>query len=279
MLERPGGDLVLLAARGFEEAMTSHFARIPSGSAISCSRAMDTGERVYMEFDDPAHLDPDGSLRMHVSAGFLSAVSTPLFTRSGSAVGMLSTHWRGHRRPGETELRHLDLLARQAADLMERNLSEDALRASREELEDRVRERTAELSRLSSERQQLLERLVESTEAERRRIARELHDEMGQHLTALRMGLSALRPADGRLDEMMAIIARIDRSIDHLTLELRPPTLDQLSLHGAIASLADELTATGGIRVAVHLEIGEVERFPEALETALYREQRNEDAA
>ncbi|MBV8518981.1 MAG: PAS domain S-box protein [Acidobacteria bacterium] len=146
-----------------------------------------------------------------------------------------------------------------------------AQRMAREELEERVRERTQALLDLSLNRQQLLERLVTAAEEERQRIARELHDEMGQHITALRVGLESLKPRDERITELKAIITRIDQSIDRLTLELRPPALDQLGLHGAISSLADEFSAASGIRVAVHLGIGDGDRFSDAIESTLYR--------
>lgn len=144
-------------------------------------------------------------------------------------------------------------------------------RMAREDLEERVRERTKALIDLSVSRQRLLERIVSVTEEERRRIARELHDEMGQHLTALRVGLDAIQPQTGRLRDLKGIIDRIDRSIDRLATELRPPALDELGLYGAITSLADEFSAASGVRVAVHLGIGPEERFPEVRESTIYR--------
>ena len=142
-------------------------------------------------------------------------------------------------------------------------------RMARDELEARVQERTQALLDLSLNRQQLLERLVTVAEEERQRIARELHDEMGQHLTALRVRLES--SPNEHLDELKAMITRIDQSIDRLTLELRPPALDQLGLHAAITTLADEFSAASGIRVALHLGLREDERFAEGVESALYR--------
>jgi PAS domain S-box-containing protein len=66
-------------------------------------------------------------------AGIRACQSTPLMARSGRLLGMISTHWRTPRRPTERELQPLDVLARQAADLIERNEVERALRESREE--------------------------------------------------------------------------------------------------------------------------------------------------
>ncbi|HEX8252351.1 MAG TPA: CheR family methyltransferase [Thermoanaerobaculia bacterium] len=142
-------------------------------------------------------------------------------------------------------------------------------RIAREELEARVQERTQALLELSVNRQQLLERLVNVTEEERQRIARELHDEMGQHITALRVRLESFRNVG--VDDLKAIITRIDQSIDRMTLELRPPALDQLGLHGAISTLGDEFSGASGIRVALHLGVDADDRFAEDIESALYR--------
>ena len=66
------------------------------------------------------------------AAGACALQSTPLITRAGALIGMLSTYYRQPSRPSERDLRLLDLLARQAADLIERVRAEDALRASEE---------------------------------------------------------------------------------------------------------------------------------------------------
>jgi PAS domain S-box-containing protein len=112
-------DLVLLATQGFEPKMTEHFYRVSASSNTPCGIALKNGHRIFVDFDEPEREDPDGSLRMHVEAGYLSAQSTPLIARSGKPIGMVSTHWCERRRPSDRQLRFLDLLARQAADLIE----------------------------------------------------------------------------------------------------------------------------------------------------------------
>lgn len=109
--------LKLLATKGFSQGMIDHFDCVMANSQTSCGQALLTGERTFIDFDAPN--DPDGSLKMHLDEGFFSAQSTPLISRSGQFIGMFSTHWRRHHRPSERELRFLDLLARQAADLIE----------------------------------------------------------------------------------------------------------------------------------------------------------------
>lgn len=123
-------DLLLLATQGLALPITDHFYRVNVSCDTSCGIALRTGERSFTDFDVPASEDPNGSLRILVEGGLLSAQSTPLITRSGRVIGMISTHWRNHHRPSDRELRFLDLLARQAADLIEQRQSEQALRQS-----------------------------------------------------------------------------------------------------------------------------------------------------
>ncbi|GAA6616544.1 PAS domain-containing protein [Scytonema sp. NUACC26] len=135
ILDEATQELLLLATHGFERNMTEHFYRVNASSNTSCGIALKNGLRTFVDFDVPESEDPDGSLRMHVEAGYLCAQSTPLVTRSGKPIGMFSTHWCEHCRPTDRELRFLDLLARQAADLIEQRQTQAALR----ENEDRFR--------------------------------------------------------------------------------------------------------------------------------------------
>ncbi|HEY0139723.1 MAG TPA: CheR family methyltransferase [Thermoanaerobaculia bacterium] len=125
--------------------------------------------------------------------------------------------------------------------------------------------------RLEQERERLLRRIVSGQEQERQRIARELHDELGQHLTALKVGLEALQPTNDNVQRLTQIVGQLDRSVDRLTLELRPPALDDVGLYGAIASLIDQFSMASGIRVDVHTTGTDGDRLSEEIETALYR--------
>lgn len=136
-------ELVLLATQGFEQTMTEHFHRVSVRSNTSCGVALRNGDRSLMDFDGPESKDPDGSMRMHVEAGYFSAQSTPLITRSGNPIGMISTHWHKHHRPSDRELQFLDLLARQAADLIEQR----QITAEREKLLTREQAARAEADR------------------------------------------------------------------------------------------------------------------------------------
>ncbi|MBW4616459.1 MAG: response regulator [Desmonostoc vinosum HA7617-LM4] len=121
-------ELVLIATQGLEPEINEYFHRLDVTSNTSCGMALRTGGREFIDFDVPESEDPTGSMRRHVEAGILSAQTTPLIARSGKPLGMFSTHWRIHHRPSDRQLRFLDLLARQAADLIERWQTEADLR-------------------------------------------------------------------------------------------------------------------------------------------------------
>ncbi|MEC4806223.1 MAG: GAF domain-containing sensor histidine kinase [Jaaginema sp. PMC 1079.18] len=119
MFDAATQDLLLLASQGFDSATLEGFDRVDASSLTSCGVALRRGRRSFVRFDDPNQADPDGSLQKHRDGGYYSAQSTPLVARSGQVIGMVSTHWCNHYHPTERELRFLDLLARQAADLLE----------------------------------------------------------------------------------------------------------------------------------------------------------------
>jgi signal transduction histidine kinase len=172
-----------------------------------------------------------------------------------------------------------------------------ALHKARDELERRVAERTAELSRANevlkaeiAERQRveaevvrrnqelasLSRRLVEVQEAERRHLARELHDEVGQLLTGLKLVLemSARLPTEesrANLAEAQALVGELMSQVRQLSLELRPGMLDDLGLLSALLWHFERYTAQTKVRVNFkHLGL-ERRRFAPEIETAAYR--------
>ena len=124
--------LILLVTRGFDRRMTDHFHRVDADSETACGGALREGRRTLIDFDMD---ETNEEFRMHVAAGYRSAQATPLLARAGAPLGMLNTHWHAsEHRPSERELRFLDLLARQAADLIERAQAQRRLRESEERL-------------------------------------------------------------------------------------------------------------------------------------------------
>ncbi|MEH1840952.1 MAG: ATP-binding protein [Nostoc sp.] len=149
ILDEATQDLLLLATQGIERNMSEHFYRVNADLNTPCGIALATGKRTFINYDVPESEDPHGSCRMHLEAGYLFAQSTPLITRSGKTIGMFSTHWRKHHRPSDRELRFLDLLARQAADLIEQRQAQVALRESEAKLAIELAD-TQQLQRISS---------------------------------------------------------------------------------------------------------------------------------
>jgi signal transduction histidine kinase len=151
-----------------------------------------------------------------------------------------------------------------AAVVAERVRGETALREARDSLEERVAGRTAELRALSG-------RLESVREEERTRIAREIHDELGQSLTALKIDLSWLakrlprgnRELRQRADGMAHSIDATLQSMRRLATELRPSVLDELGLFDALEWQLQEFQARTDIECTHRFEVGDV-----ALDTA-----------
>jgi PAS domain S-box-containing protein len=121
--------LRIVSQRGFDAPFLDFFNAAHNGGAAS-GAAMDRGERVVIEdvAESPVFADSPARQVM-LAAGVRAVQSTPLRSRAGLVLGMFSTHYRNPRRPAERELRLLDLLARQAADLIEHKRAEAALLA------------------------------------------------------------------------------------------------------------------------------------------------------
>jgi PAS domain S-box-containing protein len=127
-------------------------------------------------------------------------------------------------------------------------------------------------------RTELLTRLVFAQEDERRRIAREMHDQFGEQLTALALRIRTLKDACGDHDEwrahvesIEAIAQRLDRDVDHLIWELRPTALDDLGLRAALANYVRDWSNRIGISAKLHTSGLLDDRLSSDAETALYR--------
>jgi two-component system, NarL family, sensor histidine kinase UhpB len=127
-------------------------------------------------------------------------------------------------------------------------------------------------------RTELLARLVFAQEDERRRIAREMHDQFGEQLTALGRGISALKEACGdradlrtKVETLEAIARQLDRDVDQLVWELRPTALDDLGLRAALANYLQDWSARVGISAELHTSGLLDDRLASETETTLYR--------
>jgi signal transduction histidine kinase len=105
---------------------------------------------------------------------------------------------------------------------------------------------------------EIMHRLVEAQEADRHRIARDLHDHLGQQLTALRLKLESIRSKTtdplvlAEVAETQEYATRIDLDINYLAWELRPTELDHLGLKDSLSSFVREWSKTYGISAEFH---------------------------
>ena len=121
-----------------------------------------------------------------------------------------------------------------------------------------------------------LRRVVSAQELERQRLARELHDETGQALTSILLGLKTVEDAGSAEDlaraagELRELVVTTLQDVRRLAVELRPKALDDFGLVSALERLADSFREQTGIKVDLESRLGE-ERLPFDIETALYR--------
>lgn len=212
--------------------------------------------------------------RWHVSKDgrrfFVSGVLTPMYDPDGVVVGYVKI----------------------TRDLTQQRRAEEELRRMNDELEVRVRERTFELAKVNEslrdeiseriqterDRVRLLRQIVRAQEDERRRIARDIHDQVGQQMTALRLNLAAIEQGyigDGeireKLEQTKALAERLDADVDFLAWELRPAALDDIGVAEAMGSFVREWSRYSGVEAQFHTTGLDKERLSPETETNLYR--------
>ena len=160
-------------------------------------------------------------------------------------------------------------------------------RIALDEVERRVRERTRELAaanasleRAAVERTALRRQLTSAEEEERRRLARELHDQLGQHLTAIALSLAETRRliehgepgAASRLAQLEALAQLLTRDARYLSLELRPPELDDVGFESALQTYVEQWTKRYGVEGEIEITgLASGQPLPTEVSTALYR--------
>jgi two-component system, NarL family, sensor histidine kinase DevS len=207
------------------------------------SRVMERGrsERVDSLLEDP-EVDQDVARRLDASTGMY----VPLRARERT-IGVLIAHDKLGRDPRFTsgDLRLAEQFAVRASIAVDlsRRVARDSLR-----------------------------RVVAGQELERRRLARELHDETGQALTSILLGLRALEDAntDVNVDELRMLVVTTLQDVRRLAVQLRPKALDDFGLVAALERLAQTFSESSGIRVQLEASIGN-ERLPTEVETTVYR--------
>ncbi len=243
----PAGDELRIEAadgEGAESFVAMSFPRYDSKTG----RVLERGhsERVDSLLEDP-EVHQDAARHMGATTGLY----VPLVLRD-AAIGVLVAHDKlgSDQRFDSADLRLAEQFASRAAVAVDlsRRVARDALR-----------------------------RVVEGQEVERRRLARELHDETGQALTSILLGLRAVEEAgsgDGvvrkSVSEVRELVVATLQDVRRLAVELRPKALDDFGLVPALERLVQTFSEATGISVDLEAGLGE-DRLPAELETTLYR--------
>jgi signal transduction histidine kinase len=242
----PGGDLQIAAvdAEGDEgpSLIGARLSRRESKSGRVLERR--SSARVDSMLEDP-EVNHEEARRLGARTGLF----VPLVAR-GEAIGVIAVHDKlgADARFSDEDLRLAEIFAARAAVAVS--------------LSERVAKDT-------------LRRVVEAQELERRRLARELHDETGQALTSILLGVKAIRaastPADAERAEsdVRSQVVQALQDVRALAVELRPAALDDFGLVAALERLAETFQARSGLETLVQANIDG--RLPPEIETVLYR--------
>ncbi len=231
------------AGVGAEDLLGTSFSRSGSKSGAVLERRR--SERIDSVLDDPeVHQEITRQLAAR------TGMWVPLIARD-QAIGVLEIHDKEGPDPrfSHDDFRLAETFAARAAVAVE--LSQRVAR-------DAVR------------------RVVQAQELERQRLARELHDETGQALTSILLGLKPLEealadhPARAALGELREHVVSALQDVRRLAVELRPAVLDDFGLVPALERLIDAFAERSEVRVDFHSALGEL-RLPSEIETTLYR--------
>ena len=218
---------------------------------VDASKAGRVLERGRSERIDSVLEDPEVDQQVTRRLGVHSALYVPLLVR-GRPIGVVIAHdKRRSATPAfsEDDLRLAESFAARAAIAVD--LSEQVSRDS-------------------------MRRVVEAQELERARLARELHDETGQALTSILLGLKQLEQAEASpataaaIDSVRELVVSTLQDVRRLAVELRPSVLDDFGLVAAVERLADTFRERSGLAVDLEAGLGGT-RLPAAAETTLYR--------
>lgn len=170
----------------------------------------------------------------------------------------------------EQRLRSITFLQQKAqaleTEMAERKQVEETLRRTKAELESLVEKRTAALRQLSS-------RLLSLQDSERRRLARELHDSLGQYLVGLKLNVDMLRQSPGREElwtEAETLMQQCISEVRTLSYLLHPPTMDAAGFTSAARWYVEGFGQRSGLKVTLDVP-NDLGRLPDEIELALFR--------
>ncbi len=143
MLYPENNELLLLATKGFDPVAIKDWKWTKMGDETACAAALENQKRIIIpDIENSPFIRSEEGRNVYRAAGVRAAQSTPLISRSGLVVGMITTHWSAVHEPSSRQLDLLEVLARQAADLLERKQREEKYLFR---LQQEVHERTTEL--------------------------------------------------------------------------------------------------------------------------------------
>jgi PAS domain S-box-containing protein len=238
---------------GLSPQVLQEIGEFKRGEGLS-GRAVQSGQPLFVP--DIAQ-DPRNATPTAIQEGWQSLVSVPLES-AGKTVGVMTVISREKGRFAPERLGMLSAIGNQIGVAIENAQLFEAVHLGRERL------------------QILSQRLVEVQENERRYIARELHDEIGQYLTGLKLVLDMATRSPGEdgkdnLKEALALADELMAQVRNLSLDLRPTMLDDLGLLPALLWHCGRYTDQTGVHVDLRHTNLEEQRFRPEVETAAYR--------
>jgi signal transduction histidine kinase/CheY-like chemotaxis protein len=213
------GALQLIATLGLDDDAKQFWQWVDAERATTCGLALAEVDRVTIpDFERWDRIAGSAELEAYRKVGVRAAHSTPLLTRDGRLVGMITTHWTRCHQPGERELRLLDIVARQAADLIERNTSAAALREQSSRLLEADRYKNEFLATLAHE--------------------------LRNPLAPIQTGLAVLRI--GHEDQAQRVLPMMERQVGHMA-RLIDDLLDVSRISRGMVTLKRGRVALGAV--------------------------------
>jgi signal transduction histidine kinase len=246
----------VVRTHGYPPELVADWRRIPIDAPTPFAEAARTGEAIWIE-TGTALVERYPQLAVSRAAIGSALVALPLIAR-GRTCGVLSLSFVEERSPSAEERALILALAQQCAQALERARLFEQVRVGRERL------------------QHLSRQFVRAQEDERRRLARELHDEIGQALTAAQLNLQALLslrdPTElpARLEDSLELIEGLLQQVRALSLDLRPSMLDDLGLAPALRWYLSRQAERAGFEAQFLAEPSEM-RCASEIETACFR--------
>jgi PAS domain S-box-containing protein len=279
-------DLELISVRGYTDSEIAGFHRVQvEGGVTASAEVAATGEPVWI-CDNDAYLQRYPRSPEVYQRGDDHACAVVPMKLQQRVVGVISLNF-DHDRDFSLEDKDLLMtLCAQCAQAMERAQLYEQAQQMNQQLEARVQARTRQLettiTQLRKSREQLRElsgQLLAAVEEERKRISREVHDELGQALTVIKMDLGFARgklkgtapDAASHLEDSVKHIDETIRIMRRIATDLRPEILDSLGLEAAVEWQAQEFESRTGIRCSVLKQSSDKPIFDKDVSIAAYR--------